>query len=231
MHTLFQNSRSVVAIAVLLCFCNSNCFSKQVGISKLKQKVVMLLVSKPDVLPTNQILLLLKQTHEHPHHKNINQDYEIVWVPITSSETWTLDEHVSFDYLSNSLPWLSVRKPWLLNSTVVRMIREEWKFEENPLMVVLDPQGSVSNYNALDMVLIWGAKAFPFSDSREKELWEEEHWNMDLLLNGVDSFQTTMVRFLKLVTTVYQDKQYIRIRWTSCKLGLIYTWIKYFLVF
>ncbi|KAI3812439.1 hypothetical protein L1987_17148 [Smallanthus sonchifolius] len=165
----------------------------KVGISTLKHKVVMLLVSKPDHLPVEETLLLLQQTHEHPHNKNIEQDYEIMWVPISSSETWNLDEHISFDYLSNSLPWLSIRQPWLLNSAVVRMIREEWKFEERPLLVVLDPLGSVSNYNAIDMALIWGPKAFPFSDSREKELWEEENWNVKLMLDGTDHFLTKTV--------------------------------------
>ncbi|KAM0059433.1 putative sieve element occlusion [Helianthus debilis subsp. tardiflorus] len=166
---------------------------EKVGISTLKHKVVMLLVSKPDLLPIEQTLLLLHQTHEHPDNKNIEQDYEIMWVPISSSETWTLDEHISFDYLSNSLPWLSIMQPWLLNSSIVKMIRHEWKFGARPLLVVLDPLGSVSNYNAIDMVLIWGPKAFPFSDSREKELWEEENWNLKLMLDGTDHFLTKMV--------------------------------------
>ncbi|KAI7748874.1 hypothetical protein M8C21_032795 [Ambrosia artemisiifolia] len=166
---------------------------EKVGISTLKHKVVMLLVSKPDLLPIEQTLLLLQQTHEHPDNKNIEQDYKIMWVPISASETWTLEEHVSFDYLSNSLPWLSIRQPWLLNSAVVRMIRQEWKFEERPLLVVLEPSGSVSNYNAIDMVLIWGPKAFPFSDSRAKELWEEENWNLKLMLGGTDHFLTKTV--------------------------------------
>ncbi|KVH95649.1 hypothetical protein Ccrd_002263, partial [Cynara cardunculus var. scolymus] len=158
--------------------------------SSSQAKVVMLLVSKPDLLPIDQTLLLLQQTKEHPHNKSIEQDYEIVWVP--SSETWTLDEHMGFDYLSNSLPWLSVRQPWLLNSAVVRMIREEWKFEEDPLMVVLDSVGVASNYNAIDMVLIWGPKAFPFSNSREKELWElEEPWNLQLInLDWINEFES-----------------------------------------
>ncbi|KAL7610232.1 protein SIEVE ELEMENT OCCLUSION C [Lactuca sativa] len=174
-------------------FKDSSCSQSKVGISKLKQKIVMLLVSKPDLLPVDQTLLLLQQTHEHPHNKNIEQDYEIVWVPISSSETWTLDELISFDYLSNSLPWLSVRQPWLLNSAVMRMIREEWKFEEKPLMVVFDSHGLVSNYNAMDMVLIWGAKAFPFSEWREKELWEEQKWNLQLMFDGTDQSLTNTV--------------------------------------
>nr|GFA12252.1 protein sieve element occlusion C [Tanacetum cinerariifolium] len=98
----------------------------KVGISRLKHKVVMLLISKPDLSPIDQTLLLLHQTHEHPHHKNIEQDYEIVWVPVSSSETWILDEHINFAYLSNTLPWLAIRQPWLLNSAVVRMIKDEW---------------------------------------------------------------------------------------------------------
>ncbi|PWA76815.1 protein SIEVE ELEMENT OCCLUSION C [Artemisia annua] len=167
---------------------DSSSSESKVGISRLKGKVVMLLISKPDLSPIDQTLLLLHQTHEHPHHKNIEQDYEIVWVPVSSSETWTLNEHISFDCLSNTLPWLSIRQPWLLNSAIVQIIREEWKFEQEPLIVVLDPQGLVSNYNALDMVLIWGAKAFPFTDSREKELWEDEHWNVKLMLDGIDHF-------------------------------------------
>ncbi|KAL8267098.1 hypothetical protein R6Q59_004442 [Mikania micrantha] len=165
----------------------------KVGISTLKHKVVMLLVTKPDLMTIEQTLLLLQQTHEHPHNKNIEQDYKIVWVPISSSETWTLDEHISFDYLSDSLPWLSIRQPWLLNSALTRMIREEWNFEERPLLVVLDPIGSVSNYNAIDMVLIWGPKAFPFSSSRERELWEKEKWNVKLMLDGTDHFLTKTV--------------------------------------
>ncbi|KAF5955393.1 hypothetical protein HYC85_008249 [Camellia sinensis] len=36
------------------------------------------------------------------------------------------------------------------------------------------------------MALIGGAMAFPFSTSRENELWEEETWNLQLLLDGID---------------------------------------------
>lgn len=53
-------------------------------------------------------------------------------------------------------------------------------------MVVLDSQGRITNTNAIDMVFIWGAKAFPFSTSREKELWEEQNWIVQLMLDGVD---------------------------------------------
>ena len=53
-------------------------------------------------------------------------------------------------------------------------------------MVVLDSRGMVTNSNAIDMVMSWGAQAFPFSASREEELWEEENWTMRLLIDSID---------------------------------------------
>lgn len=39
--------------------------------------------------------------------------------------------------------------------------------------------------NAMEMVLIWGVKAYPFSVSREDELWKEHGWSINLLLDGI----------------------------------------------
>lgn len=154
-----------------------NCSSQaQVNISELRNKVVIILVSKPELLPNEQIHLLVQQTYDHPYKKKVGTSYEIVWFPIPSSDTWSFSEKRSFSFLSNSLPWLSIQKPWLLSSAVVSFIKQEWNYkEQQPLMVVLDSQGRITNTNAIDMVFIRGAEAFPFSTSREKELWEEEN--------------------------------------------------------
>ncbi|GMQ06567.1 hypothetical protein CsSME_00051104 [Camellia sinensis var. sinensis] len=159
---------------------------KNLALSELKSKVVILLVSRPELLPIEVLLLLVQQMFDHPHRVNLQGSYEIVWVPIPSSDTWTDVEEQNFDFLSNSLPWFSIRRPWLLSSIVVKSIKQAWDFKEKPLMVVLDTQGMVTNLNAIDMALIWGAMAFPFSTSRENELWEEETWNLQLLLDGID---------------------------------------------
>ncbi|CAL5443064.1 unnamed protein product [Camellia sinensis] len=158
----------------------------KLALSELKSKVVILLVSRPELLPIEVLLLLVQQMFDHPHRVNLQGSYEIVWVPIPSSDTWTDVEEQNFDFLSNSLPWFSIRRPWLLSSIVVKSIKQAWDFKEKPLMVVLDTQGMVTNLNAIDMALIWGAMAFPFSTSRENELWEEETWNLQLLLDGID---------------------------------------------
>ncbi|XP_028120902.1 protein SIEVE ELEMENT OCCLUSION C-like [Camellia sinensis] len=123
---------------------------------------------------------------DHPYRVNLQGSYEIVWVLIPSSDTWTDVEEQNFDFLSNSLPWFSIQRPWLLCSIVVKSIKQAWDFKEKPLMVVLDTQGMVTNLNAIDMALIWVAMAFLFSTSRENEVWEEKTWNLQLLLDGID---------------------------------------------
>ncbi|KAI7980999.1 Protein SIEVE ELEMENT OCCLUSION C [Camellia lanceoleosa] len=158
----------------------------KLAVSELKSKVVILLVSRPELLSIEVLLLLVQQMFDHPHRVNLQGSYEIVWVPIPLSDTWTDVAEQNFDFLSNSLPWFSIRRPWLLSSIVVKSIKQAWDFKEKPLMVVLDTQGMVTNLNAIDMALIWGAMAFPFSTSRENELWEEETWNLQLLLDGID---------------------------------------------
>ncbi|KAL8157001.1 protein SIEVE ELEMENT OCCLUSION C isoform X2 [Apium graveolens] len=159
----------------------------QVNISELEKKVVIILVSTPELLPIDQIQLLEQRTHNQHYRKKIGRSYEIIWVPIPTSNTWTSFQKRSFNFLSNSLPCLCIRKPWLLNSAVLNFIRQEWNYKkQHPLMVALDWQGMVSNYNAMDMVCIWGAKAFPFSTLKEKELWKEQNWSLKFLLDGVD---------------------------------------------
>ncbi|GFY91471.1 hypothetical protein Acr_07g0016670 [Actinidia rufa] len=155
----------------------------KLGISELKNKVVILLTTRAELLPIEVLLLLAQQMFDRA---KLDGSYEIVWVPIASSDTWTCAEEESFDFLSNSLPWFSIRQPWLLSSIVVKFIKLKWNFNEEPLMVVLDKQGMVTNSNAFDMTLIWGPRAYPFSISRENELWEGQTWNLQLLIDGID---------------------------------------------
>lgn len=160
----------------------------------LRNKVVLLLISKPDLLPINESLFLVQQTYDHPHHKNLGESYKLVWVPIPVSHRWTNTEMTSFSFLSYYLPWYSLRQPRFLNPVVVKFIKQEWNYkDEQPLIAVLDQQGNVTNLNAMDMVYIWGAKAYPFSASKEEELCKEESWTMRLLVGDIDPLLTKWV--------------------------------------
>jgi hypothetical protein len=81
----------------------------------------------------------------------------------------------------------------VLYAAVVNYIKQEWDYKNVPLIVVLDSKGMVSKSNAMDMVFIWGATAYPFSTSKEKELWDEENWTLKLLLDEIDPLLTTWV--------------------------------------
>lgn len=169
------------------------CFLWQVGISSLKNKIAVLLISKPELLPVNELLLLVQQTFDHPLHNNLKQSYDILWVPISTSNKWSNNDITIFNFLSNSLPWYSIRQPWSLSSTTINYAKEMWQYHEQPIMVVLDPTGMVLNINAIDMVWIWGMKAYPFSFSREEELWRNERWNLRILLDSIDPLSTMWV--------------------------------------
>ncbi|XP_015161770.1 protein SIEVE ELEMENT OCCLUSION C [Solanum tuberosum] len=166
---------------------------KYCGIQELENKVVILLISKPELFTAEKIFYLVQRMHDHPLHKEIGGSYAIIWVPIPYSQTWSLTDEMNFQFLSNSLPWLSIRHPWSLHSSVVNFIRQEWSYKDEPVMVVLNTDGVVTNLNAIDMVWLWGAKAFPFSTSREKELWEQENRILELLIDGIDPLLTNLV--------------------------------------
>ncbi|XP_057530280.1 protein SIEVE ELEMENT OCCLUSION C isoform X2 [Amaranthus tricolor] len=178
----------------------------KVDISSLKNKIVVLLISKPELLPVNELLLLVQQTYDHPLHNNLKQSFDILWVPISTSNRWSNNDITIFNLLSNSLPWYSIRQPWSLRSTTIHYAKEVWQYHEQPIMVVLDPTGMVSNINAIDMVWIWGMKAYPFSFSREEELWRNERWNLRLLLDSIDPLLTMWVEEEKSVCIYGSNK-------------------------
>ncbi|XP_010415366.1 PREDICTED: protein SIEVE ELEMENT OCCLUSION C [Camelina sativa] len=167
-------------------------YSRQIAITELKEKVILLLLSQPPVEP---LFFLLQQLYDHPSNTNTEQNYEIIWVPIPSYQKWTDEEKEIFDFYSNSLPWISVRQPWLMSSTIVNFFKREWHYgNDEAMVVVMDTNGEFVNMNAMDMVLIWGVQAYPFSVTREDELWEEHGWSMQLLLDGIHPAFETWVK-------------------------------------
>ncbi|KAL1336540.1 hypothetical protein HN51_030899 [Arachis hypogaea] len=159
----------------------------KLGVTKLKDKIVLLLISKSKLLALEELLLLVQQTCDHPLNERFKDSYEIVWIPFPSSGTsWTDAEQSSFEFLSNSLPWYAVWKPRLLSSAVVKYIKDKWNYRDDPVIVTLDSNGTVANCNALDMIMIWGVRAYPFSASKEAELWEDQNLTMQLLLGDIN---------------------------------------------
>ncbi|KAL5552747.1 hypothetical protein UlMin_040148 [Ulmus minor] len=162
-----------------------DCFSqKKIGLKELENKVVILLITKPEFLPIEQTLLLVQQTYDHLHIKT--ESHKFVWIPVSISSFWTEREKQNFKLLSHSLPFYSIRKPWTLGSALEKFTKQAWNYKDDPIMVVLDSKGNVSNFNAIDMVFIWGVRAYPFSDSRKEQLLQEQNWTLQLLVDEID---------------------------------------------
>ncbi|KAK9108322.1 hypothetical protein Syun_024333 [Stephania yunnanensis] len=158
---------------------------KVVGLSEVVNKVVILLISKPVILPTHELLFLIQQTSSSPQLDDNERGHKIVWVPISSS-SWTDLEIETFTHLSNNLPWYSLRKPWLLSKATLNYIKQMWEFIDEPVMVVLDTSGTVTSINAMDMIYIWGVLAYPFSTLKEEQLWQETSWSLQLVIGEID---------------------------------------------
>ncbi|KAK7824978.1 protein sieve element occlusion b [Quercus suber] len=84
------------------------------------------------------------------------------------------------------MPWYTVYDSWVIETTVIKYIKEVWHFTKKLILVVLDPQGKVTSWNALHMIRIWGNNAFPFTSEKEYALWKLENWKLDLLVYGID---------------------------------------------
>ncbi|CAI9756331.1 unnamed protein product [Fraxinus pennsylvanica] len=148
----------------------------------LRMKYVLLLISDLD-LPHEELNVLHLIYNQH----SMRQEYEVLWLPIVDQATsMSPTQDREFLDLRSSMPWYSVDHPSLVDPVAIRYMREIWNFSHMPMLVVLDPQGRVSNVNALPVMWIWGSVAFPFTKERELGLWRESTWNIELLADSID---------------------------------------------
>ncbi|KAI5604645.1 hypothetical protein POPTR_001G340200v4 [Populus trichocarpa] len=160
---------------------------KRVHLDVLRRKNVLLLISGLD-MPTDELSILEQIYNESRHHgPRLDNQYEVVWVPIVDrSVQWSDPMKGKFESMQSSMPWFTVYHPSLIEKAVIRFIKEVWHFRNKPILVVLDPQGKVVCPNALHMMWIWGSNAFPFTSLREESLWKDETWRLELLVDGID---------------------------------------------
>ncbi|KAK4764398.1 hypothetical protein SAY87_013836 [Trapa incisa] len=159
---------------------------EKVGISEFQDKVVILLILKPNLLTEEELLLLYHQMYGYPCKNNLKGSYQIIYVPIPDSSSWSDTEEQNYKFLSNQFPWYSISRPRFLSPAVLNFIKHEWNYRDEPIAVVIDTRGSVTNLKAIHMMKIWGFDAYPFSSSREEELWRTEKSTFQLLLTRIE---------------------------------------------
>ncbi|KAL7196971.1 hypothetical protein ACSBR1_036897 [Camellia fascicularis] len=160
---------------------------RKVSIDVLRNKNVLLLISDLDL--SNEEHFILCQIHillkEQP--TTLESQYEVVWFPVVDRTTpWNDEKQQKFEARQASISWYSVFQPLMFDPVVIKYIKEVWHFNKKALLVVLDPQGKVVHPNAIHMCWIWGNMAFPFTSLKEKELWKETRWTMELLADSID---------------------------------------------
>lgn len=127
----------------------------------------MLLLISDLKLTSHDLSILIKIYNERKFHE---ERYEIVWVPIIEQEGE--DVIKQFQNLQLQMPWYSVHSHTLINRVAIRIIKEKWHFRQDTMVTVLDPQGKVSNQNAMSMIRVWGWDAFPFTGAVAADIWK-----------------------------------------------------------
>ncbi|XP_021746785.1 protein SIEVE ELEMENT OCCLUSION B-like [Chenopodium quinoa] len=161
--------------------------NKRVSIDVLRRRNVILLIT--DLHFSHEELSILDQMYQESrqHPARVESQYEVVWLPVVDkSSPWDDKKQEQFKTLQSVMPWYTVYHPSMIDPAVLRYIKEVWHFSKKPMLVVLDPQGRVTNPNALYMMWIWGSLAFPFTRTREEALWAEEKWRLDLLADAIE---------------------------------------------
>ncbi|KAJ9683823.1 hypothetical protein PVL29_016360 [Vitis rotundifolia] len=162
--------------------------NRRVKLEVLKGKNVFLLISGLDF--PDEELLLLKHIHKEFCLKRslTLRRHEFMWIPIVDrSFKWKdSQQQEMFELLQASMPWYSVCTPARIDKAVIRFIKDEWHFQNKPILVVLDSLGKVMNRNAIHMMRVWESAGYPFTSSKEKALWEKATWGLELLVHDVD---------------------------------------------
>ncbi|KAK1313883.1 hypothetical protein QJS10_CPA06g01249 [Acorus calamus] len=166
----------------------------KVSVDVLRRKIVILFISDLDI-SHDELFILTQMYNAHLSTVKLERHYEMVWLPVPyKSAPWTNSKQEAFNRLVSDMPWYSLYHPKILDAAVIKYIKEVWRFDKKPMLVVLDPQGRVVCPNALHMMWIWGSLAYPFSSAREEALWRDETWRLELLVDEIDPLIPTWIK-------------------------------------
>ena len=143
----------------------------------VKTKNVLLFFTDLDVDKISEYVSIRTPIYENIPSK-YKDKYEVVWIPIV--DQWTNDMQKKFESLWSQMSWFVVQN--FSSISGIKYVREQWHFKNEPIIVVLNPQGTVEHHNAAPMIKIWGPRAFPFTHWKDEELHKSEDWFGSLML-------------------------------------------------
>ena len=135
-------------------------FSLQVPVSQLVGKYVLLYFSANWCPPCRAFLPRLIEFYREI--KATDDDFEVVFI---SSD----NEQTSFEEFFEGMPWLALPFGDLRKANLTRL----FKVFGIPKLVVIGPSGKTVSTEARELIILHGAKAYPFTEERLKEIEAE----------------------------------------------------------
>ncbi|KAI4305072.1 hypothetical protein L6164_028461 [Bauhinia variegata] len=168
-------------------------------------KYILLLISDLDI--PQEMIEVLQNLYKGKEKRFQSNTYEILWIPVVDPSTWDSNQ---FEETKSKMKWQSLQDP-VIEPALIKRIKETLNFTGDPIVVTLDPQGNLICPNAFHMMMIWGNSAFPFSSDKEKKLLQQEVWNFEIILDGIDASILEWMRNGK-ITCLYgsEDVDWIR---------------------
>lgn len=170
----------------------------QVSFEVLKSKTTtLLLISNLDA----SVEELTRLTEIYKLCRDTKRLFEMLWIPVIdrSEKHADLTTHTSLS--ASSMPWYYVFDPLSIKPGAIRYIKEKWNFNGATILVTLDVHGKVVHHDALHMAWIWGSLAYPFTLHWEEELWREERWKLEFVVDDADRMLRKGVRNLYILST------------------------------
>ncbi|GLJ35379.1 hypothetical protein SUGI_0711510 [Cryptomeria japonica] len=184
-------SESNVQLLRKLCETQENDFflrnGEQVKVKDLEGKVVLLFkqysfpMEKVETSALKDVYVKLQSSSDYRA--------EVVCIP----QMWSHSNPEDYERAATSAPWPMVHNPWLINT-------HYWTncVGYGNGLVVVDEKGSISHKDAMSMILRWGIKAYPFSESQEEELrkaeWKEFNFSsqtsLEFIFQNFEFFQS-----------------------------------------
>lgn len=154
----------------------------------LRRKVIALFITDidPELTRTAEFAILRQVYLERRQNlTKAESQYDVIWVPVSDARS-DQDKYRYFESLREQMEWHTVHHPSVVSPLVTRFFKEKWNFAKKPMLVVMDNQGRIVHSNAIHMMCIWGSLSYPFTINREKLLWEEMNWTIDLLADNLE---------------------------------------------
>ncbi|KAK4258094.1 hypothetical protein QN277_007590 [Acacia crassicarpa] len=130
------------------------------------------------------------------------EDFKILWAPIVDDqyspgESSNITDRKQFEELKKQMEWYVVEYT-IIPPVCKKLIRDRLKYQNKPIVPVFNPQGRLTNENALHMLFAWGDPAFPWG--KDDDLHLNMKWNW---------FWTEMKRLNPNIQNWIKDEAYI----------------------